>query len=547
MAVRTPDGARKLQGPRDWQTEYAELQKLDGQTVLEATQLEQLGLAAYLAGQESDSIAIHTRAHTVALEKGDTRQAARSAFWAAFVLIGARDITRAAGWAARARRLLDENRHDCVECGYVMLPQAIEQVMSGNLHGAETTFGDAERIGERFADADLTTLARQGRGRVLVARGRVSEGVALLDEAMVAVTAGELSPMVSGVVYCNVIAACFDMLDIQRAQAWTEALNEWCKLEPGVVPYRGDCRAYRAEILQVHGKWPEAIDEARRASESLAATNRSGSGIAAYTMAEVHRLRGDTSAAEEAYRMASERGRAPQPGLALLRLAQGQLDAARAAIDRVMAEPSHGRQRADVLAAAVEILLASNDPAGAGRAADELRGMASTFDSTWLRAMSAAADGDVQFRAGRAREALAPLRAAFTAWQDLDAPYLAARVQVIIGRACRALNDADGARMEWDNAARAFRQCGAAPALAEVEALMQQPPTTDRPVSGVLTAREVEVLRLIAQGKTNRAIARALDISEKTVARHVSNIFTKLDLSTRSAAAAYAFTHRLAP
>ena len=428
-----------------------------------------------------------------------------------------------------------------------MLPQGIEQVISGNLAGAETTFGSAERIGERFSDADLTSLARQGRGRVLVARGRVSEGVALLDEAMVAVTAGELSPMVSGVVYCNVIAACFDMFDIQRAQAWTEALNQWCKSEPGVVPYRGDCLAYRAEILHLRGRWPEAIEEARRASESLATTSRSGSGIAAYAMAEVHRLQGDASAAEEAYRMASERGRAPQPGLALLRLAQGQRDAARAAIERVMAEPSHGRQRADVLAAAVEILLASNDAAGAGRAAGELRDMASTFDSTWLRAMSAAADGDVQFRAGRAREALAPLRAALTAWQDLDAPFLAARVQVTIGRACWALNDADGARMEWDNASRAFRQFGAAPALAEVEALIQQPSTIDRSASGVLTAREVEVLRLIAQGKTNRAIARALDISEKTVARHVSNIFTKLDLSSRAAATAYAFTHRLAP
>lgn len=547
MGARPPDGVRRFQGPRDWQAEYAELLKLDGQTALEPAQLEELGLAAYLAGQESDSIAIHTRAHTVALEKGDTRQAARTAFWVAFVLIGARDITRAAGWAARARRLLDENQHDCVECGYVMLPQGIEQVISGNLAGAETTFGSAERIGERFSDADLTSLARQGRGRVLVARGRVSEGVALLDEAMVAVTAGELSPMVSGVVYCNVIAACFDMFDIQRAQAWTEALNQWCKSEPGVVPYRGDCLAYRAEILHLRGRWPEAIEEARRASESLATTSRSGSGIAAYAMAEVHRLQGDASAAEEAYRMASERGRAPQPGLALLRLAQGQRDAARAAIERVMAEPSHGRQRADVLAAAVEILLASNDAAGAGRAADELRDMASTFDSTWLRAMSAAVDGDVQFRAGRAREALAPLRAALTAWQDLDAPYLAARVQVIIGRACWALNDADGARMEWDNAARAFRRFGAAPALAEVEALIQQPSTIDRPASGALTPREVEVLRLIAQGKTNRAIARALDISEKTVARHVSNIFTKLDLSTRSAAAAYAFTNRLAP
>jgi tetratricopeptide (TPR) repeat protein len=319
---------------------------------------------------------------------------------------------------------------------------------------------------------------------VLVARGRVSEGVALLDEVMVAVTTGELSPMVSGVVYCNVISACFDMLDIRRAQAWTEALNEWCKLEPGVVPYRGDCLAYRAEILHLRGRWPEAIDEARRASASLEATNRSGSGIAAYALAEVYRLRGDAAAAEDAYRMASERGRTPQPGLALLRLAQGERDAARAAIDRVMAEPSHGRQRADVLVAAVEILLASNDLAGAARAADELRAMAGTLDSTWLRAMSAAADGTVQCRAGHAREALTPLRAAFNGWHDLDAPYQAARVQVIIGCACFALHDADGARLEWDSAARAFRQFEAAPALAEVESLMRQPPTVSQPAAG---------------------------------------------------------------
>jgi hypothetical protein len=219
MVARTTDRTRKSPGARDWPGEYAELVALERRSAFDATQLERMGLAAYMAGHESDSVAIPTRAHTVALEKGDTRQAARAALWAAFVLIGGRDVTRAAGSAARARRLLEEHQHDCVECGYVKLSQAIDQVFSGNLSAAETTFGDAERIGERFADPDLTSLARQGRGRVLVARGRVSEGVALLDEAMVAVTAGELSPMVSGVVYCNVISACFDMLDIRRAQA----------------------------------------------------------------------------------------------------------------------------------------------------------------------------------------------------------------------------------------------------------------------------------------------------------------------------------------
>ena len=250
-------------------------------------------------------------------------------------------------------------------------------------------------------------------------------------------------------------------------------------------------------------------------------------------------------AAEDAYRLASEHGRAPHPGLALLRLAQGQGEAARAAIDRVMAEPTRGRQRADVLVAAVEIFLASGDVPAARRAADELKAIAGALNSEWLRAMAASADGAVHLADGQARQALAPLRDALTIWRDLDAPYEAARVKVLVGRACRALGDADGARMEWETAARVFRQFGAAPALAEVEALMQRTGGDDSaPQAGGLTSRELEVLRLIARGKTNRAIARELDISEKTVARHVSNIFTKLDLSTRAAATAYAFTHR---
>jgi DNA-binding CsgD family transcriptional regulator len=212
-----------------------------------------------------------------------------------------------------------------------------------------------------------------------------------------------------------------------------------------------------------------------------------------------------------------------------------------------MAEPARGRQRADVLAAAVEILLAAGDMTGARRAADELTRMAGSFSSAWLIAMAASADGLVTLKAGQPREALAPLRVALSEWLRLDAPYEAARVQVIVGRACDALHDAEGARLEWEAARRVFHEVGAAPALAEVESLLSPPSKTTRPANDVLTAREVEVLRLIAQGHTNRAIAGSLDISEKTVARHISNIFTKLDLSTRSAAAAYAFKHHLAP
>ena len=260
MTANATDRSQDHSGRRNWKDEYAQLSALDRQTTLEPADLERLGIAAYLAGHESDSIDVHTRAHTLALSRGDTRQAARSAFWIAFGFLATRELTRASGWVARARRLLEEDRHDCVECGFLLLPQAIEQVVAGDLAGAETTFAAAERLGERFADSDLISLARQGRGRVLVATGRVGEGVALFDEVMVAVTAGEVAPIICGVVYCSVISACFDLLDIRRAREWTDALNDWCEAQPDLVPYRGECLTHRAEILPA----PRRVDRGAR-------------------------------------------------------------------------------------------------------------------------------------------------------------------------------------------------------------------------------------------------------------------------------------------
>jgi DNA-binding CsgD family transcriptional regulator len=323
-------------------------------------------------------------------------------------------------------------------------------------------------------------------------------------------------------------------------------LKDWCESQPGLVAYRGECLAHRAEIFRLRGRWPQALEEAQRAYDALAGPNRFGRGTAAYEMAELHRLRGDSPAAEAAYRLASEHGRSPYPGLALLRLAQGEREAARAAIERVLAETTRGRQRAEVLIAGVEILLASGDVAAAARAAVDLKAISATLDTEWVRAMSAAADGAVHLANGHAREALAPLRDALAAWRNLDAPYEAARVMVLVGRACHALGDADGAAIEWDTAAGAFQLFGAAPALAQLDSHRPHRSTAVHQKAGGLTARELEVLRLIARGKTNRAIAHDLDISEKTVARHISNMFTKLDLSSRAAATAYAFTHGLA-
>ena len=526
-----------------WADAHALLSAADREAPLEPPDLERLATAAILVGRDADSTDVLARAHNAFLSRGHAERAARCAIWVALRLLNKGDLAQAGGWLARARRLLDDGERDCVEQGYLLFLIGRRCVMEGDVATAHASFTRAASIGDRFRDPDLVALARHGEGRTLIHLRRAVEGVALLDEVMVSVTAGEVSPVVAGIVYCSVIDACHDTFDLRRAQEWTAALGRWCAAQPDVVPYRGDCLVRRAEIMQLHGAWADAMDEARRAGESLSQSPRQQVvGSAFYQQGELHRLRGEVAKAEEAYRQASQRGRTPEPGLALLRLAQGQVEAAMAAIRRAVDETRSPQIRPRVLAAYVEIALAANELPAARAAATELSELAATLDAPYLRVLSAQATGAVLLTEGDARAALAALRQAWTAWRDLDAPYEAARVRALIGLACRARGDEETAEMELDAARCVFQQLGAAPDLARVEAL------TRRAVgkgAGGLTAREVQVLRLVAAGHTNRAIADGLVISEKTVARHVSNIFTKLGVSTRAAATAYAYQHDL--
>jgi ATP/maltotriose-dependent transcriptional regulator MalT len=525
-----------------WGEAFSHLAAADRESSLAGADLIILAQAALLTGREAEGADLLSRAHHAFLGEGDTQLAARSAFWLGFTWLINGELAKAGGWLSRAGRLL-EGQPDCVEKGYLLLPEGYRSFHAGDTVAACATFVQAAAIGERFGDKDLATLALQGQGRSLIRQGEITRGVALLDEAMVAVTAGEVSPLNAGAVYCSVLEACGETFDLQRAKEWTAALEKWCASQPDLVPYRGHCLVRRAEILRLHGAWPDALVQAQRACESLSKPSpKPAVGSAIYCVAELHRLRGNFAEAEKEYRRASQWDRTSQTGFALLRLAQDQVESANTAIRHVVSEVKSGASRAKILDAYVEIALAANDVATGRAAADELSQIAGKHGAPFLLALSERADGAVLLAENEAAEALQALRKSWTIWCELEAPYEAARTRVLIARACRKLGDDEAANLELAAARDVFQRLGAVTDLAGIDSALQKKSPGG---SGPLTAREVEVIRLLAAGLTNRDIADKLGLSEKTVARHVSNIFTKLDLPSRTAAAAYAYRHKL--
>jgi len=418
-----------------------------------------------------------------------------------------------------------------------------QRLNAGDCKAAYAIAADAAKIGDRFGERDLVAIARHLQGRALIQQGRVEEGLALLDETMLAVTAGDLSPLVTGLIYCSVIDGCHQVYAVGRAREWTAALARWCEAQPEMVSFNGKCLAHRAEIMQFYGAWTDAIAEARRGCERFErGLDPQRPAFAYYQLAELHRLRGDFAAADEAYRSASRWGWEPQPGLALLRMAQGRVEIAVRAIRRVISATAAPLELARLLPAYVEIMLGAGEIEDARAGCQELQGIAERFGTGVIDALSAHALGAVELAEGNAQAALGALRRALQVWQQVEAPYMVARARLLVGLACRALADEEGASLELDAARDVFEQLGAVPDLARLQSLTKGAPAGHH---HGLTPRELQVLRLIATGKTNKGIADELFLSGRTVDRHVSNIFTKLNLPSRAAATAYAYEYNL--
>lgn len=541
--------AREAYGRRDWPRARERFAALQASGALSAEDLYAWSDAAWWVGDVEESLAACTQAYRLHIGADRPRPAARAAIDIAILLFLRGDEALGSGWLGRAQHLL-EDQLEGAEHGLLLYLTEVEAPLGGIAPyegaGLEALVTHAERvrkIGLRHGDPNLVAGGLLGAGRALVKAGRVAQGLAMLDEAMLAVLSDDLRPEWAGNIYCHLMSAAHELADIRRLVEWTEATARWLETMPAAVVFTGICRVHRSQVHQLRGGWAQAEREVAQACVDLAEIDVSAAAEANYQVGEIRRLRGDLAGAEEAYRGAHRLGRDPQPGVALLRLAQARLDAASASIRAALVAESADRlARARLCAAQVEIALAADDLVVARKACEELEDIAVTYGTTGLQVMARHARGAVLLAGGQHEEALPVLRDACRRWQDLEAPYDCARTRVLLAAAYDALGDVDAAGRELDAAAEMFGRLGAQPDARQVAAL--RPGRPDLP--GGLTAREAEVLVLVAGGRTNRDIAAELVLSQKTVARHLSNIFTKLDVSSRTAAAAYAYEHGLA-
>ena len=520
--------ARAAYDRRDWVAARAAFRAAERQRDLAADDVYALANCSWWLGELDEALPVMEQAYRLSLDEGRAGAAALVALDIGYTFALRGEEARSSGWMRRAARHLEGLPHG-VEHGYFRHVDFEVAFSARDLDAAYEAAQDVGALGERFGDATLSALGTLGRGRVLVRGGAVDEGVALLDEAMVAAVSDRLDPSWAGNIYCHLMLACHEISDIRRAGEWTEVTARWCQGMPGAGPFMGICRVHRAQVMQVRGAWDQAERELEHVYDELSQFEAEVVAEAHYLHGDVRRLRGDLAGAEARYRAALRLGRDPQPGLALLHLDRGRADSAAASLRLALAgTEGDPLERAKILPAVVEVAVARGDVDTAQEAVGELEEIAATYGTTGLAAVAFSARSALLVAAEEHEAAMPVLRRALLTWQQLGAPYEAARVRLRTARVCEVLGDPEAARLHRDAAETDLARLGARPAVGDAAG----------PRSDGLTAREAEVLALVASGRSNQQIADGLVLSVRTVERHLATVYQKLGLQGRNARAA---------
>ncbi len=473
--IESHDEARALAAQQAWRGAYAAFGEVDGQS-LTAEDVENYGEAAWWSGKLEQAISLRERAYAAYSADDDALGAARMALTLSWDYEGRGAFAIARGWFASAERLL-EDVPEAPEHGRLMLMHALTAMFAeGQLDRAVELFDDAYALAKRVGNRDVQMLALSGKGRAFIKAGKIDEGLALLDEASASALCGDLRAHSAGLVYCITISSCQDVGDYRRAAEWTEAANRWCDTLD-VTGFPGACRVHRAEAMRLRGDWTAAEAQALAACEELKDFDRIIPAAGYYEVGEIRRRRGDLVGAEEAYRASSELGREPQPGLSLLRLAEGKVDAAVSGISRSVQEAGEPLFRLRRLPAQVEIAIAAGDLKTARAAALDLEQIVDTYKIGDRRA--AAFDATVSFARGQILladkdwdGAITALQSARDVWQAVGAPYETARARAALGTAYRRVGDDHGSSVELEGALATFERLGAQPEEARIKELL---------------------------------------------------------------------------
>jgi ATP/maltotriose-dependent transcriptional regulator MalT len=539
-AIATLDKARDAARKASWPQASALFDEIDD-AALTPEDLEAKADAFWWTSRIDESMIVRQKAYAGHVVAGAARRAGYIAWFLSvdYRLTGEASVS--SGWLMRARRDLS-NEPECIERGFVLLADAGDAHAAGDLDRAIAIAEQVIEMGKTLGEADLIAVGIVALGRFHIFDGRVELGTKLLDEAMATVIGGLTGPMVTGWIFCDVLGICFEIADLRRASEWSDAAARWYEKLPGISPFHGICRLHRVEVATLRGAWDEAESDARHVSIELGTIRPWFAAGAVYALGEISRRRGDLPIAEEEFTRAHGLGREPQPGLALTRLAQGNASAAAAGLKLSLTEgESNPLNRAGLLAAQVEVSLANDDVAAARTACAELDELSARWGSPLLQATAWTACAARRLAEGDAEGAAADAHRASRLLHDLRLPHEAALARLLLGIASRKAGDEERARLEITAAHGELERLGAKRDAHRAAELLGGVPEAPRGLS----EREVEVLRLVAAGKTNREIAAEMVLSEHTVSRHLQNIFRKLGVSSRSAATAFAFENGL--